>query len=222
VPVEQSSAPNQPKKFDSSQSHGDFGRDAMLVNYLTGKGEQPTIKTVISGFTNDEPSKISKLSKESELFNQNVKMFEKHVHLPNIAMLNVNDIPADYANYLQKREFLAHLNRPYKSVIDSEYDKKFTVHTGTNGLNGFREKLTGRPTISNDFRDRLRQSNKLTADQSTWRTYNSELSQLSQLKTQRKKQLLEIKNQMSVSINQHKIGSSLNPSIASRGLRGDS
>ena len=100
MPVEQSSAPNQPKKFDSSQSHGDFGRDAMLVNYLTGKGEQPTIKTVISGFTNDEPSKISKLSKESELFNQNVKMFEKHVHLPNIAMLNVNDLPADYVNYL--------------------------------------------------------------------------------------------------------------------------
>jgi hypothetical protein len=83
-------------------------------------------------------------------------MFERQVHLPNIAMLNLNDLPVDYVNYLYKREFLTNLNRPYKSVMNSEYDKKFTVHTGTNGLNGFREQLTGRPTISNNLRDRLR------------------------------------------------------------------
>lgn len=40
------------------------------------------------------------------------------------------------------------------------------------------------------------------------------------MKTQRKNQILEIKNQMSVSINQHKIGRSLNPSTASRGFKG--
>ena len=72
----------------------------------------------------------------------------------------MSDLPPDYVKYLDKQEYLAHLSRPYKSVIDSEYDKRFTVHTGTNGINGYRERLTGRPSISNNFRDRLRKSER--------------------------------------------------------------
>ena len=91
-----------------------------------------------------------------------MQLFEKSLNLPHIEVKNMSDLPPDYLSYLDKQQFLAHLNRPYKSVIDSEYDKRFTVHTGTNGISGFRERLTGRPTISNHFRDRLRKSERGT------------------------------------------------------------
>ena len=73
------------RKIEFAKEHvelGRKGRNAMLVNYLTGKSdEKNNIKNIISGFSTEEASKSSKISKEG-VFNKNIQLFENAINLP--------------------------------------------------------------------------------------------------------------------------------------------